>query len=465
MKCALCTAGVVAAAAVLTAAQQPPTAQKPPSFQSGTQVVQVDVRAFKDGHFVDDLKPDDFVIKEDGVEQPIRNLTLVRPGFTGVQAVTYAAAGVPQPDGIREAPIASSVWVFVFDTAHLSIPGLHNTQKSVVDFLQGRFHQGDIGGVVANGVMAGNRLTTVREELIGAVDKVKIGDLTAIEAKRELQQWPRVTADNDEAWEIDGDKSDTNQVLDNAVKRACDERPGECSSAANGGAGKGDTIGGSLSEMVRQQIQAKASNYVATVQASAKQSLHVIEALTNGLARVPGQKTVVYLTEGFTTHDNEELLKEADGMANRAGAHLYVIDARGLNKGAGSSDIINQESAHLDRMPTSHYDLQDDAMNSLAVDTGGIFFHNENNFGRALAEVQDDAGTYYVLGYTPTNQKFDGKYRAISVEVKRPGVKVRARRGYLALEPAKLLKPVPIRNAKGTVVADARPNLTTRDGF
>jgi tetratricopeptide (TPR) repeat protein len=73
-----------------------------------------------------------------------------------------------------------------------------------------------------------------------------------------------------------------------------------------------------------------------------------------------------------------------------------------------------------------------------------MFIQNENNLGRALDTVQRDAGTYYVLGYTPSNQAFDGKYRAISVRVKRPNVKVRARRGYLALEPAKLLKPVAI---------------------
>jgi len=85
---------------------------------------------------------------------------------------------------------------------------------------------------------------------------------------------------------------------------------------------------------------------------------------------------------------------------------------------------------------------------------------NENNFGRALDVIQRDAGTYYVLGYTPTNQKFDGKYRTISVSVQRPGVKVRARRGYLAIAPAKLLKPVAITTpaAAGPAGAETSAN-------
>ncbi|HVD92605.1 MAG TPA: hypothetical protein VNC21_10000, partial [Vicinamibacterales bacterium] len=86
-----------------------------------------------------------------------------------------------------------------------------------------------------------------------------------------------------------------------------------------------------------------------------------------------------------------------------------------------------------------------DGTNSLAVDTGGFAIRNENNFGRALDEIQHDAGTYYVLSYRAENEVFDGKYRTISVKVARPGVKVRARRGYLAIEPAKMLSPVPAR--------------------
>src|SRR5690606_35891129 len=85
-----------------------------------------------------------------------------------------------------------------------------------------------------------------------------------------------------------------------------------------------------------------------------------------------------------------------------------------------------------------------DGPNSVAVDTGGLMIRNENNIGRALDRVAEDAGRYYVLAYQPANPNFDGKYRPIQVRVKRDGLRVRARRGYLALPPARMTVPKPL---------------------
>ena len=51
------------------------------------------------------------------------------------------------------------------------------------------------------------------------------------------------------------------------------------------------------------------------------------------------------------------------------------------------------------------FDMQADGTNSLAVDTGGFAIRNENNFGRALDAIQQDAGTYYVVGYIADQQR------------------------------------------------------------
>lgn len=46
--------------------------------------------------------------------------------------------------------------------------------------------------------------------------------------------------------------------------------------------------------------------------------------------------------------------------------------------------------------------------------------------------MQAQNSTYYLLGYSPSNTKSDGRFRRIRVEVDRPGVKVEARPGYFA---------------------------------
>jgi tetratricopeptide (TPR) repeat protein len=144
----------------------------------------------------------------------------------------------------------------------------------------------------------------------------------------------------------------------------------------------------------------------------------------------------------------ESELRQVVGQAARAGAHFYTIDVRGLNKG-GNAQIIDHPLASNPMGAMTGFDMQADGTNSLAIDTGGFAIRNENNFGRALDEIQRDAGTYYVVAYMPSNAVFDGKYRTIEVRVSRPGVKVRARRGYLALPPASLIT--------GTAAAPAKP--------
>src|SRR6185295_6135353 len=80
--------------------------------------------------------------------------------------------------------------------------------------------------------------------------------------------------------------------------------------------------------------------------------------------------------------------------------------------------------------------LQQDPRNglsALAKDTGGVAFDNTNNLRQGFNRIESDLRNYYLIGYSPTNEKFDGRFRTIDVKVSRPGVTVAARRGYFAV--------------------------------
>ena len=193
------------------------------------------------------------------------------------------------------------------------------------------------------------------------------------------------------------------RVPGDAAARSADD----AEAAVTGGEGEaGETIRGALGVMTAQERER-----------AARDSIETIDALARGLAEMPGPKTIVMLSDGFALGKLEGTLRGTIGRLNRAGARVYAVDTRGIEGPPG------------------------DALNSLAVDTGGMVLFNINNVGPALDQIAADTNTYYVLGYQPLNTKFDGKYRRIDVRVKRADLTVRARRGYLAIQPSKMRVP------------------------
>ncbi|HTI36751.1 MAG TPA: VWA domain-containing protein [Vicinamibacterales bacterium] len=415
-----------------------------PTFKSGTQLVEVDVRVFdKSGRFVTTLAPEDFEIKEDGAVQPITTATLVG-GAPEPPNPGTPNPGTPnrttEPPNLRtpEPSPPSSTVIFLFDTVHLSPGGLNRSRAAVTEFVRDRMQGGDLAGVVANGTMVGNRMTTDREELQRDLDSLKMpGDTAAIQRTMKFEV-PRF-ADEYEAYMIA--ERDDPDALGHAVRRGCEDDPQLCNNMEALVKSKAQMIDGQLHDGARLTVMA-------------------IRALSRGLARIAGTKSVVFVSEGFMLWHVQDELRDAIGEANRAGAHVYAIDVRGLDKGHASDLLFTKLPDRPDDL--MKFDEQVDGPSSLAVDTGGMFIQNENNLGGALDTIQRDAATYYVIGYTPTNQTFDGRYRAISVTVKRPGMKVRARRGYLAIDPAKLLKPTPIDTAPSSTApaATSAPSRT-----
>jgi VWFA-related protein len=125
--------------------------------------------------------------------------------------------------------------------------------------------------------------------------------------------------------------------------------------------------------------------------------------------------------------DDERFLRDIVNEANRSNATFYPINPKGL--AVFETDISAGVPLNVDaKLLRSHQE----SMRSLADGTDGIAVMNTNDLDTGLRRISDDLTSYYLLGYYSTNPNLDGGYRTLKVRVTRPGVAVRARRGYRA---------------------------------
>ncbi len=135
--------------------------------------------------------------------------------------------------------------------------------------------------------------------------------------------------------------------------------------------------------------------------------------------------------------DNQRRARDLGDEANRANVSFYPIDPRGLVASEQAMQPPGLPGVDLDTVPMSlRADIamtaaRQSSLRTLALDTDGTAIVATNDISGALRKVADDLSSYYLLGYYSTG-KIDGKFHSISVKVKRSGVDVRARRGYLA---------------------------------
>jgi hypothetical protein len=143
---------------------------------------------------------------------------------------------------------------------------------------------------------------------------------------------------------------------------------------------------------------------------------------------------VVLLTEGFAIGDEVDAVRRIVDGAWRAGATFFAVDARGAGREGDRVLDLEPADAAVTTLAgqAAAWHAADDAVNAVAVDTGGYVARHTNDVGGALAAIARARSAYYLLAYSPSNPAADGTWRRLRIEVAREHVTVRARRGYVA---------------------------------
>jgi VWFA-related protein len=154
---------------------------------------------------------------------------------------------------------------------------------------------------------------------------------------------------------------------------------------------------------------------------------------------------------------NEQRFHDILNQANAGNTSFYPVDPRGLV-------VFDEHIVPLSPSPgawSPMVDLAEDSrrlttrinsLRTMAEVTDGIAVVQTGDLSAGMRRIVEDLSSYYLLGYYSTRD-LDGKFHKITVRVKRPGVQVRARSGYLAATRGDEAKA----KAAATAIAAAKP--------
>jgi VWFA-related protein len=176
----------------------------------------------------------------------------------------------------------------------------------------------------------------------------------------------------------------------------------------------------------------------------AESSIRRIADAIAAVREIPGRKSVVLVSEGFTVFgagmDNaaiRDLLRRLVDRSNRAGVVIYGLDPRGLvPTGITAADNVRRGGAGI--MARRAMALRDsqDGLRYVSGETGGFAVVDSNDIALGFSRIMADQRGYYLIGYQPeagtVHPKSDQQYKRLKIKVKAKGLKIRTRAGFYA---------------------------------
>ena len=413
----------------------PCTAQEQlPRFRAGANLVTVDAYFSKDGSAVTDLKPEDIEILEDDRPQAIESFRLIRAQRPGSATPPPDPLGVAAERDAAEQPEAR-VFVLFLDQWHVSFEGSAKAAAPVSALLNRVVGADDLVGVMTPDLPARSLSLTRRTD---AIDRM-------VRHTTEWNQRDRVGALDPREREIDlcyPDNDPRRPQYAGIAKEMIERRREQKTLRA-----LDDLIAhlGNLREerkfvvllsegWVLFKQNERLGAVLETDSIPSAPGVGVVDGrVTAGANRPNGYDRTFESCErersmlAFVDHGLE--LRQLSHRANRANVTFYVVDPRGLAAFDDSIGPLRPATPTQDRQRMAQ---RQGGIRELAANTEGAVVLNTNDVKGGVARMMTDLNAYYLLRYYSSNTNLDGRFRRITVRVSRPGVRVRARTGYLA---------------------------------
>jgi VWFA-related protein len=447
-------------------AQQPPQqqpAQQPPpepTFRTDASFVLTDVFVTADGKPVTDLTQADFEVKEDGVVQTIRSFEAVRHTTESGALPRRNPSTVAESNAIIADP-RRRVFVVFLDTYHVDRADSMVVRKALQDFLKTALDPDDLVAYMTPH-MSGRDISfsTSTAPLLAYFDANPVWGVAdespgteTDEIERNLQT---CFIGNDGAWVPLRSRLREQKTIESLA--------GLVSHLDGLRESRKAVIAVTMGWRLFRENETRMSDKDTQGRVVGVEPVGVGPDGRLGFpdrSRVNGSsdKTCDNARMQASFANSQQMFLDLIGQANRASTSFYTVDAAGLRTETRPHAATPLEAAvearNRERVP---YSTRLDSIRTLGESTNGMAIVDSNNFGEGLRRAAADFNSYYLLGYTSTNGKPDGRYRKIKVTVKRPGVHVRAREGYLARR-AEDVVPTTSNGATGPGASTANASL------
>ena len=396
-----------------------------PSFKLQVQrnlvVVRVVVRDSK-GHPVSNLRKEDFRLFDNGKPQGITSFTvetLPSKAATAAQPGPQAPVAEAQPE-TATAPFTPLRYLAAyFDDVHAHYEDLVRTRDAADRYLVAAIKPGDRVGVFSS---SGQNIQDFTDDL----QKIHA-------ALFRLQPRPIVPEEMDPCPDIFPYQAYL--IVEQHDSYATDEATLEALQCRY----QGDTR---FLNQAQQDAESEAVRVLTRDESQSQYSFRELDQLVRRMGTLPGQRDIIFVSPGFLTETQKYTISEIVDRALRNKVIVNTFDSKGLFAPIPLGDaskhvlVVPQRPdlmGHKEQDQLTSYQRDVEVLAQLAYDTGGVFFHNSNDYDEGFRKTGALVETYYVLGFSPQNLKPDGRFHALKVSLAvSERLTVQARRGYFA---------------------------------
>jgi len=396
------------------------------TFTSHVSLVMVPVVVRdKQGKAVGGLTKEQFRLLDKGKPQEISRFAVERPGAETPRAPAAeaipAGEGAAPPQGAADG-IARRFIGYLFDDVHADLGDMLRARDAAKRHIATNLHETDRAAIFTTSGQGELDFTDDRDQLRGALERLAPHPL----ARTQLQECPDISFYQADRILNQGDA----QALQAATTEAL-----ICRHLLDPFA----TREVQLQEiaMAQKSSQVDARRVFVAGEHETQVALTSLKDAVRRMSAMPGERVLVLVSPGFLTlaeHQGAEY--DVIERALRGNVIINVVNARGLyTTSIDAAHAVLDSAAERTKQALLRQSeaLGESLLLEMAADTGGTYFHNNNDLDEGFRRTATSPEVYYLLGFQPQNLKLDGGFHTLKVAIEaKAAYEIEARRGYFA---------------------------------